>query len=173
MWKHAVAVGIFAKIIARRAGAPETSSLFTAALMHDIGKTVLTAFVAEVFDDIIALVDSGTYSFTEAEEKVLGINHAELGARIAESWNFPQEIIEAIRFHHRPEASSTGGITSFIYLADVLAVSLGIGVGRDGLSYRGKKDVLKAYGFKTKDLQMMMANFYDEFNKAQEMVKLN
>lgn len=173
LWKHAVATGIISKIISDRAHRSEPPSLFTAALLHDIGKVVLNSFVDKYFEQIIALVDEGGHSFLEAETKMLGINHAEVGATIADSWNFPEDIVQSIRLHHMPEeASDDDRVTPIIYLANIITLCIGIGLGRDGLSYRGKQEVMTHYGMKPKDLQEIAVDFYDQYNKVQDMLRL-
>ncbi len=173
LWKHAVVTGVIARIISHRVADSEHPSLFTAALLHDIGKVVLNSFVDQYSDQIMALVNTGEHSFLEAETQTLGLNHAELGGKIAESWDFPEEIIQAIALHHRPEeASEQDEVTPIIYLADVIALSMGVGVGADGLSYRGKQEIMKRYGLKAKDLQVIVADFYTEYNNVQDVLGL-
>ncbi len=173
LWKHAVATGIISRIVSERTQNSEPASLFTAALLHDIGKVVLNSFVDRYFEQIIVLVDEEGYSFLEAETEMLGINHAEVGAKIAESWNFPQDIVQPIRLHHRPEdAADDDSITPIIYLANIITLSIGVGVGRDGLSYRGKKEVMTRYGMKARDLQEIAVDFYENYGKVQDMLGL-
>jgi putative nucleotidyltransferase with HDIG domain len=173
LWKHAVATGIISRIICQRVNGSEPPSLFTAALLHDIGKAVLNSFVEQYFEQIMGLVDTGDHSFLEAETQMLGVNHAQLGGKIAESWNFPEDIVQPIKFHHTPEeASDDDQITRIIYLANIITLSIGIGVGADGLSYRGKSEVMERFGLKTKDLQGIVVSFYDEYNKVQDFLRL-
>ncbi|MBW2107818.1 MAG: HDOD domain-containing protein [Deltaproteobacteria bacterium] len=173
LWRHAVATGLMARVISKRVYGTEPPSLFTAALLHDIGKVVLSEFVDQYLDKIMALVEAGQHSFSEAEGTLLGINHAQVGADVAESWNFPDEIVIAIRWHHSPErASGDNGTTRMVHLANILTVSVGIGVGADGLSCRGKQEVMESFGLKSRDLQEVMMTFYDTFRQAQEMLGL-
>ena len=173
LWEHAVASAIIARLISERVGESEDPSLFTAALLHDIGKVVLDTFVDRYFEQIIALVNEGDHSFLEAESEMLGINHAEVGARITESWNFPKDIVRTIRLHHRlDKISDDDRITPIVYLANIITLSMGIGVGRDGLSYRGEEEVMKRYGLKARDLQEIVVDFYDEYNKVQDVLGL-
>jgi putative nucleotidyltransferase with HDIG domain len=173
LWRHAVATGIISKIICDRVTGSESASLFTAALLHDIGKVVLGRFVDTYFEQILALVKGGDHSFLEAEREMLGIDHAEVGARVAESWNFPKDIVQAIRLHHRPDgASGDDPLTPVIYLSNIVTLSMGIGVGRDGLSYRGKEEVMKRHGLKAKDLQEIVVDFYDQYNTVQDILGL-
>ena len=60
-------------------------------------------FVRDSLVKISTLVAEKNMSFLEAEETILGINHADLGGKIAAQWNFPVEIVEAIAYHHRPD----------------------------------------------------------------------
>ncbi|MCK4485138.1 MAG: hypothetical protein KAU38_00065, partial [Desulfobacterales bacterium] len=84
-----------------------------------------------------------------------------------------EDIVQAIRLHHRPEgASDDDPLTPIIYLANIVTLSMGIGVGRDGLSYRGKEEIMKRYGLKAKDLQEIVIDFYDEYNKVQDILGL-
>jgi putative nucleotidyltransferase with HDIG domain len=173
LWKHAVATGIISMIISNRVTVSESQSLFTTALLHDIGKVVLNSFIDRYFEQIIVLVNEGRHSFLEAERETLGIDHGEVGAKIAESWNFPEDIVQGIRLHHRPEeASDDDQITPIIYLANIITLSMGVGVGRDGLSYRGKEEVMKRYQLKSKDVQEIIVDFYDEYNKVQDILRL-
>lgn len=173
LWKHAVACAIIARIVSNRVGRPENPSLFTGALLHDMGKVVLDTFVDRYFEQIIALVKGENYSFLEAESKMLGINHAEVGAKMAESWNFPDDIVRAIRLHHAPEeAPEDDEITALICLANIITLSVGVAVGRDGLSCRGNEDIMKRYGLKATDLQQIVADFYDEYDKVQDILRL-
>ncbi|MBW2109019.1 MAG: HDOD domain-containing protein [Deltaproteobacteria bacterium] len=171
LWKHAVATGVIARLISQRVNGHEPPSLFTAALLHDIGKVVLDGFVDEYFEPIMALVASGSHSFLEAETEVFGTNHAEIGGKIAATWDFPEEIVTAIAFHHRPEqASQDDQVTRLVYLANVIALSVGIGVGADGLSCRGKQEVMDQLGLASRDLEAIVIDFYNEYHRIQDVL---
>jgi HD-like signal output (HDOD) protein len=50
-----------------------------------------------------------------------GMNHAEIGALIAEKWNFPENLICAIRYHHDPTAAppENKNLVETVYLANM------------------------------------------------------
>ncbi len=75
--------------------------LFTAGLLHDIGRIALS----EVTPDRYARVRASLHGddLLETEEKVVGITHTEAGYELAQHWDLPHDIAEVIRFHHRPE----------------------------------------------------------------------
>ncbi len=90
LWEHAVGVALMAQICAAKLSRPDDPRLFTAAILHDIGKMVLGEFVHESWQKIQELVEKQRYSFLEAEEEVIGVNHAELGGEIALNLEIPR-----------------------------------------------------------------------------------
>jgi len=79
MWKYSVSSALIAKQIAKRLSLENNHTIFTAALLKDIGKTVPDKFVLDSFEKISALVVHESLSFREAEKRVIGVDHAELG----------------------------------------------------------------------------------------------
>ncbi|WP_028314304.1 HDOD domain-containing protein [Desulfatibacillum aliphaticivorans] len=173
LWKHAISTAIISRIISKRFPGVDEGAVFTAGLLHDVGKTILDAVVDEYFNQMFALVGEKGYSFTEAEQEVLGLDHAEIGARMGELWGFPKEIVHAIRFHHAPpEGDESDLVTQVVYLANVICLMLGIGVGRQGLHVRGRDEILEQHGMDINDLQVIMAGFLDEYQKVQDIIDL-
>ncbi|HAJ27340.1 MAG TPA: hypothetical protein DCG53_08895, partial [Syntrophus sp. (in: bacteria)] len=138
LWEHSVAVALMSQILSRQMCKQENSVLYTAALLHDVGKLVMGEYVQDASKKIFELVNNHAYSFLEAEEEIVGINHADLGGRIAEYWNFPAEIRDAIALHHRPNLIDLEGnpLVSLIYLSDQFSLTMGIDGGMDGLAHR-------------------------------------
>ena len=111
---------------------------FTAALMRDVGKIVLGSFININASEIIEYAQENKTPFPEAERHFLGMDHAEAGAILLEKWKLPQELADAVRFHHSPETANTQEKLSVnvVHLADSLTVLCGIGAGAEGLMYR-------------------------------------
>jgi len=171
LWKHAASTAIMARLVAKHAKIVEDALLFTTALLHDIGKLVLDSFVERYFEQIISLVLEKNYSFIEAEKEMLSINHAEVGALLAEKWQFPKQIVESIRLHHTPElASQKDMITPIVHLANILTTLLGIGAGLDTFANRGKGEILKRLKLTGKDIQIMMVSFYEDYQELEDLL---
>jgi HD-like signal output (HDOD) protein len=61
-------------------------------------------------------------SFQESEESVLGVTHTEIGGWLAERWNLPDHLVEAIKLHHSPtSAQRNKDLVAIIHAADVFA----------------------------------------------------
>lgn len=173
LWEHAVAVALMSQICAARISRPDDPRLFTAGVLHDIGKMVMGEFVHEAWQKIQELTERQKYSFLEAEQEVLGVNHAELGGEIALIWKFPDEILKAIAFHHRPDLLADGDAVPWIvYLSNQVCHVMGIGVGTDALAYRAVGDVAGRFGLKQRDLEDMMAQLHKSLQDARELVSI-
>lgn len=174
LWEHSVGVALMSQILAKRIYDREDPRLFTAGLLHDIGKVVLGEFVHDSFQEIMDLVSNQGYSFLEAEKEIIGINHAELGGEIASLWNFPKEIKDAITYHHRPDLMEEGDDSTpwLIYLADQACMMMGIGGGADGLAYRGLKEVINKFGLRQRNFEESIVLLLKDLDKAKELLDL-
>jgi putative nucleotidyltransferase with HDIG domain len=172
LWEHAVGTALMSQILAKKILKHEDSQLFTAALMHDIGKIILGEFVSEKYHEIMNGMSVRACSFLEAEEEVLGMNHAEVGGVITAAWNFPQDIQQAIAYHHRPDRNpaTASPMPWLIHLADQGCLMMGIGLGTDGLSYHEFDEAMIRFGFTHKDFEEAMTLLLTELNSAQELI---
>jgi len=127
LWLHSIAVSNTAQALARFKNFSETDDVFTPALLHDMGKLVLDQFVRAEQAKIKSITAKGV-ALEVAEHMVLGTNHAEIGALILSKWSFPQEIVNAVRWHHNPERNKQATAKSDItYLANLMCQPKGNG----------------------------------------------
>ena len=172
LWKYSVASALIAKDLAEKKGQKNNHRIFTAALVKDIGKVVLSQYVAEAHEKINTLVSDDGYSFREAEKAVIGIDHAELGGMVAEKWKFSSQMADIIRNHHLHDESAQDDIeTVIVYLADTLCMMMGLGGEVDALHYRFHKEVIERSGFTDTDFQEVMAEFGTKIQLVEEMIR--
>jgi putative nucleotidyltransferase with HDIG domain len=118
LWQHAIAVGLLARGICRlQKRAYLDESAYLAGLLHDIGKIALDRCFTEEYAPVVAAQAAGRVCL-EAEQELLGMTHAEVGALVAVNWGFPEELVAAIRDHHDPKPSAF--LPCLIQLADLL-----------------------------------------------------
>ncbi|MGQ9484324.1 MAG: HDOD domain-containing protein [Desulfosoma sp.] len=147
LWAHSVATALLSQIIAEDLQRQRALSIYTAGLLHDIGKTVLDRQVPDYFDTIYLLVRERQITFLEAEREVIGINHQDLGALIAHRWNFPSEVQVGIRFHHSPlDAKHHQDVAAILYAANRIVHSIGIGVSAGDFLQPDADEVLQKLG---------------------------
>jgi len=168
LWRHSVSCALMVDLLARELTMPDQATGFTAGLMHDIGKVVLSLFVEQKFHEIMEVVEQHGVSFQAAERIVLGVDHAEMGGEMARMWDFPDRLRMAITHHHldKPEAY-TDDLILIVYLADILVMMFGQDLGSDGLAYTGYPEVLRHFHLREKNLQKILLRFGTAWDEAQ------
>lgn len=130
LWRHSLAAALIARSLAKTLKFPQATEVYTAALLHDVGKIILSAFVAEDMAAIEDLMARERWPMIDAERKVLGVDHAQLGGMAAKRWKLGDAIGTAIRYHHRPEdATPSRDFANLVSLSNYLANSLGVNCG--------------------------------------------
>jgi len=170
LWRHSVGVALGAQLLARPMRLTQLGLLFTAGLLHDIGKVALNEFVAQEYAEIARRVAEEQVSFAEAEAAVLGFTHPQVGGRLAELWNLPESIVLAVRYHHDPEtATGEQALVDATHLADAVCLLMGVGGGDDGLSYRACPAVLARHNLTEPDLELIGADVIAELRAVQAL----
>jgi len=101
MWEHALASSVAADLVMARVDQTLPTSLSTAALLHDVGKLVVSACLPpSLVTSLAQTAELEDRPLVEVERDVLGIDHAEVGAIVARSWGMPVSIQVAITKHH-------------------------------------------------------------------------
>jgi putative nucleotidyltransferase with HDIG domain len=146
LWRHSIAVSVAAEGLVKELKIDAAEEIFTAALLHDVGKLILGEYIQDDFPKIHDAVAGGV-SFEQAESMALGINHAEVGARILTRWSLPEEIVKAVQWHHEPDAADqTSTMLDIVHVANFLCIMIGIGIGRDGLQHQPSVEVSERLG---------------------------
>ena len=168
LWRHSVSCALMVDLLSRELTMSDQATGFTAGLMHDIGKVVLSLFVEQKFHEIMEVVEQEGVSFQAAEKIILGVDHAEMGGEMARMWDFPDRLRLAITYHHldKPEAY-TDDLILLVYLGDILTMMFGQDLGTDGLAYTGYPEVLKHFHLREKNLQKILLQFGSAWDEAQ------
>ena len=150
------------KRLCKRLRLPFGDIAFTAGLLHDIGKLILTVYVQEVGSFILKKVDQENLSYRELEEIIIGFDHATVGGYIAQQWNLPDDLVEAITHHHTPErAQGQEQLTSIVHVANALANLLGVGESVDSFLNPLQEQAIRLLHLSEQDLELIMAEFSD------------
>jgi len=130
LWLHSLGTAFSARAIAKTARTVDPEIAFTAGLIHDVGKLIIDRFFHEDFVRIVELLKDRETVMADAESAVLGIDHSEIGAYLAQRWSLPDVLRDAIGYHHDPESAATHKqLAALVGLADGIARDLKVGAG--------------------------------------------
>ena len=164
LWKHSVASGVAAQLLARRLNDDE-NLVFTATLLHDIGKIVLTQALENVYFKLIRETQLHQQSLLEAEQRLLGVQHAEVGGRLLSRWKFPANLVSAVWFHHAPKAAGVHQrLASFVYVGNMVAHFMGHGYGHQAFAFRGRDDAFTILGIEAEVLPQLMMETFEQIH---------
>ena len=134
LWDHSLAVSVASGLIARDMGLLPSDETFIYGLLHDIGKVVINLSLKNEFADVVSTVRERNISFAEAENKVLGFDHCDMGKYVADQWRLPAKLAFVIANHHETdildcdEPIDLKKKTLVVKAADTLCSSLDIGL---------------------------------------------
>jgi putative nucleotidyltransferase with HDIG domain len=161
LWTHSIAVAIGAEKMGKALGIRLPDHTFTSALLHDIGKVVLGTFVEVDVKPILDLAYNNKISFDIAEQMVLGIDHAEVGALLLEYWKLPGSIVDIARNHHQPDDFGQENVVlEMVHIANNLCMISGIGPGMDGLNYKPSRTIVEKYNIKPKITEPVVVEIF-------------
>lgn len=131
-WRHSIATAACAKVLARRLRFNQDYA-FTAGLLHDIGRLVLSAGFPAQYAQVLAACRADDSYLLDAERELLGVDHVEAGVALAGHWNFSDTMRLAIAHHHDPEAPGAGFLATIVHVANAIAHALDIARDEDEL----------------------------------------
>jgi putative nucleotidyltransferase with HDIG domain len=123
-WRHSLYCGIAAKKLAKLAGRCDVEAVFTAGLLHDIGELVIfNRRPEQAKDALMRVLDSADeLALYEAEQQVMGFDHAQVGGELAQQWQLPPMLAECIACHHDIYAAKIyPRENALIHIANILA----------------------------------------------------
>lgn len=164
-WCHSVAVAVLSERLSRDKKAASPALTFTAGLMHDIGKLVISQYLANLQAALQDEMIGKNKSLIESEREVLGVDHQEIGAAIARSWNLPEEVALVAAAHHDPDAVKDGkgdAMVDVVHIADCLAHSLGFGTDIGELHRTLRVAAMERLELKASDLERVASRCISE-----------
>ena len=170
LWEHSIACARTCSIIAAHVELDDPEEISTAGLLHDLGKVILRQTMESEFRRIANYVDRADMLFYEAEEKVLGVNHGEMGGWLLEKWALPPRLVEPIVDHHdfRPNRDHAEH-TAILHLADILCRAEAFGSGGDRKIPRLAPGALEILKIGIGDVREIMERMVEELRDIPRM----
>jgi putative nucleotidyltransferase with HDIG domain len=163
-WIHCAAVAILAEHLAKELGFAPPDLTFTAGLLHDVGKLAIGTFLSQESTEVNERLHNSSAPFVTIEKQVLGTDHAELGAALANQWGLPQEIANVAKYHHNPNEapSDLQKLIDLVHVADCLAHSLGYGADIGELSRKMDQQAADRLLVKIKRLELVISETQEQ-----------
>lgn len=177
LWRHSFAVAILANIIARYAKARDTSAIYTAGLLHDVGKVILDrplqveSYNRDEKDEQADLLT--------VERNLLHTDHAEVGMALLEKWGLPEAVCVPVGLHHdATQAQSKRLGAKIIYLANHLVHLTEYDASSSGdfffdvLAYESMKEELPDVPNFESNMRLIIEEFVDKYRDAAAVFSL-
>ena len=132
LWLHSIGVAKASKMLAEHISGLQADELFTAGIVHDLGRFLLCRYFASELREILELKQRKNLTLFDAEERY-GLTHSEVGACLARKWNLSDMLVDIIRYHHRPNSAGPHILaSSVVFLADELCQKIKFGWNMEG-----------------------------------------
>lgn len=172
LWKHDLRAAIAAREVVLQSGADLSPDLaFTAGLLHDIGKALISDYLRGSAPEAVELISShDSLDYLAAEEHLVGVDHTIAGEALAKAWQLPPELIAVIRHHHQPSQAEEAWrpLVYAVHLGDSIAMMGGFGTGSDSMRYKLDPHYADFIQINANILANVMLVVDTEFNKLSE-----
>jgi len=175
LWRHSLLTATAAEIVASEALEMnvEAPVAFTVGLLHDIGKLAMSqAITPDIQHEIRQLIEQQGCSRSEAEQKILGADHSEIGACLLKNWNLPEEIIEAVANHHHPVCKPRPKLSVITHLANCLAHLAGSAPGWDGFAVRVDPAAIEVLNLDEVRLETLVVAVRDAYERVDQFMNM-
>ncbi|MCL5991599.1 MAG: HDOD domain-containing protein [Bacteroidetes bacterium] len=166
-WKHSIAVGIVSRKIAKLIGIKNTENYFLAGIVHDIGKLFFINTFSEEYNKVVKYALDNKLIIWEAENKIYGFNHMDIGEMLADKWQLPATINHAIKYHHSKDiGSGTPETTLCVHIADIIARIMELGNPGDNLVYPPSQEVWEILNIPPDTFAKMYNSIISEYRQS-------
>jgi putative nucleotidyltransferase with HDIG domain len=170
LWQHSVGAALVVEHLPHFVKPPVPAAAFAAALMHDLGKLILGRHLGHeaIGQKITNKMLNENISYIAAEREILGTDHAEVGAAIAETWKLPEVLIKAIANHHQPELAPEP-VTDIVHVANAISKLIGLGLGIEGMNMEVSSKAALRIGLMSDQIQAICALVKNDLDSTQSL----
>jgi putative nucleotidyltransferase with HDIG domain len=173
LWYHSIACGAAGQALAKTTGLADKEECFIGGLVHDIGKIILCHYLPEEFERLIGTTREKDILFYEAEKMLFDTSHDEIGGYLAQCWNLPKSLQNAVRYHHQPSPTHDHfAMSGIVHIADILVRALDCGNGGDEKIPVASEQVWKLLDLENISLMSIFDVIRAEIDKASVFFQL-
>ena len=170
LWTHSVAVGASNKLITTAIGLALPDEAFLAGLIHDLGLVALLQCYSKEITEVVKYVQAGA-SFRQAEEKVLGTNHQEIGMALTAKWKFPRSFQYVAGYHHNPTdlAKENRLLAVVTHISDIICAKKKLGLTMTVETDEIPVDLMEEIGLTEAKLESVNESIEEELSELRAM----
>ncbi|NUM56049.1 MAG: HDOD domain-containing protein [Candidatus Hydrogenedentes bacterium] len=159
-WLDAMCCAGATRIVTKAAGRKHIPGVFSGGLLHDIGRLALSEAVPDLYTKVQK--DLQGADLMTAEESAIGLSHTEAGYVLADHWGLPIDIVEPIRFHHKPElATGAKEATAIVAIAEVMARTPGDNVEAWRAAIQSLEGPMRELGMDVENAEAMFQEYHN------------
>ena len=123
LWEHSYKTAYYAYSLVKNFKRDKNllDDAYVGGILHDMGKIIFSNIHPELLATIKEFCDEKNLPASTFEDLSAGMNHATIGALVAEKWNFPEGLVNAIRYHHDPSDAPAAfrDLAETVYLSNM------------------------------------------------------
>jgi len=179
-WRHSIGVAIASEVVAKKVHHPTPSDMFTAGLIHDMGKVALYTLEQDTMLAIVEKAEKENLSYNDAEIQMKIPAHTVIGQALSKKWALPPVIPAVIRFHHDKVhnqraylPSDTNRNIDIVYLANILVHALKFGYSGHKKILGAPIDVIERLGMKPEtDFKPLLAEVKISLDRGSDFLRV-
>lgn len=167
IWRHSVDSSLLTRLVCSYVSNVAPDEAFAAGLLHDIGKAVLEQYYPQAMLQVIHAAERLGIQHHQAEEQILGFNHADVGLALAIHWNLPIVLAEAIGYHHCiPAAVNAPELVAVVAIASDISNMLEDGIDEDLRQAVINKEAMQVLGIAPEQIEALLAGCKVEVERS-------
>lgn len=173
-WKHSIAVGTISRTLAQEFGQKNLDEYLLSGITHDIGKLLLFKILDNDYSIVFSVMNKEKMTLIEAENKVLGTNHQEIGLKLAEKWNLDKNILDVIRYHNEGLITTNyEQLVAIVHISNILAKLLEYGNSGNTIINQPNHLIWRRLDLTSFNKNKLLMKIKTDYNQAKEILILN
>lgn len=127
-WRHSIACGITARILASYRREANIERFFVAGLLHDIGRLILFLKLPDESSMALKQAEAKQELLHKTERDIFGFDHADVGGELLKHWKIPEHTATAVGYHHAPSRLRSFHVdAAVVHVADIIVNAMRLG----------------------------------------------
>lgn len=170
-WRHALAVGLAARVIATHRHEVNVERYYALGLLHDLGRLVIYLQAPPAAERILEHCRVAPALMEPAERELLATDHGEIGGALLRYWRLPDCLWEPVLHHHHPErATRHPEAAALLHVADIMAHTLEYGSSGERFVPPLSAQAWNLLGLDPGHLDRMMAEVEEQFQDTLQLL---